>query len=375
MTYFPSMEKVTFLKLNFDSELNAKIDAAMSRVNASGYYILGPEVARFEKKFAAFCGTEYALGISNGLDALFIALKAMNIGPQDEVIVPGNTFIATWLAVSQVGAKVIPVDADIETGQMSAELLKKALDQNKKVKCVILVHLYGVMGDVKSIQQLCQERGVFLLEDAAQAHGTTLKGKKAGAWGDVAAFSFYPGKNLGALGDAGAVVSNNKELMEKMALLRSYGSKKKYYHDVEGYNHRLDELQAAILSEKMEYLDRWNDVRAKQVAFYQSKFKSMPGLKYFSSHAEFTAWHLFVILVKDREALQAFLAEQGIETLIHYPIACHDSGAYKHLGYTSQDLPVSAQIARECLSLPMGPHLKEEQLQKVVNAVLSYFKA
>lgn len=375
MTYFRSMEKVNFLKLNFDSELNAKIDLAMSRVNASGYYILGPEVARFEKKFAAFCGAEYALGVSNGLDALFIALKAMNIGPGDEVIVPGNTFIATWLAVSQVGAKLIPVDADIETGQMSVDLLTKALDQNKNVKCVILVHLYGAMGDVAGIQKLCQKHGTYLLEDAAQAHGSVFQGKKAGAWGDVAAFSFYPGKNLGALGDAGAVVSRHKDLIEKMSLLRSYGSTKKYYHDVEGYNHRLDELQAAILSEKMEYLDRWNETRAKQVAYYQAKFKSISGLKFFSSRADSTAWHLFVLLVKDREGLRSYLAEQGIETLSHYPIACHNSGAYKHLGVTDQELPISAQIARECLSLPMGPHLKNEQIQKVVDAVMGYFQA
>lgn len=367
------MEKVTFLKLNFDSELNAKLDAAMSRVNASGYYILGPEVTRFEKKFAEFCGVPHALGISNGLDALFIALKAMGIGLGDEVVVPGNTFIATWLAVSQVGAKIIPVDAEIETGQMSYELLKRTLDTHQKVRCVILVHLYGAMGDMTSIQQLCKERGVYLLEDAAQAHGTSFQGKKAGAWGDVAAFSFYPGKNLGALGDAGAVVSTNKDLTEKMALLRSYGSKKKYYHDVEGYNHRLDELQAAILTEKMDYLERWNQIRADQVQFYQSKLKSVSGLKYFSSRAEFTAWHLFVVLVKDREALQKYLAEQGIETLIHYPIACHESGAYKNLGFKNEDLPVSAQIARECLSLPIGPHLKNEQLQKVADAVIQYF--
>jgi dTDP-4-amino-4,6-dideoxygalactose transaminase len=370
----PKIE-VPFLRLNEDHKLNEQLANCCKRVIDSGHYILGPEVLNFESQFGKFCGTKFCLSISNGLDALFLALKALDVKPGDEVIVPANTFIATWLATSHVGAKIVPVDAELSSGQMDPALLEIALKSHKNVKCVILVHLYGIVGQIEKIKNLCEKHRVDLIEDAAQAHGTVVNGVKAGAWGDAAIFSFYPGKTLGAVGDGGALVTSRPEVFESVKMLRNYGSQKKYYHEVIGYNHRMDEMQAAILSEKLQHLDSWNQIRAEQVSIYIKAFTEISQLGTFKSEADFTAWHLFVVRTEKREGLRSFLQEQGIETLIHYPVACHLSEAYENLNLKVGSFPVAEEIARTCLSLPLGPHLKASQIEYVADKVREFFAA
>jgi dTDP-4-amino-4,6-dideoxygalactose transaminase len=350
-------------------ELAADIDAALKRVADSGWYILGPEVEAFEKEFAAYVGARHCVAVANGLDALHLALRALDIGPGDEVIVPSNTYIASWLAVSQCGARPVPVEPDESTFNLDPARIRAAL--TSRTKAIMPVHLYGLPADLDPIISLAREQGLSVIEDAAQAHGAKYKGQRIGAHGDVVAWSFYPGKNLGALGDAGAITTNNPEIAERMGLLRNYGSREKYYNEIQGYNSRLDPLHAAVLQVKLQHLESWNERRRAVVARYAA-LSSVASLRlpvepeYASS-----AWHLYVVRHPRRAALQKALQEAGVGTLIHYPVPPHLQKAYAEMGLAAGALPISEAMHRDVLSLPMGPHLSPEAADRVVSLVAS----
>jgi dTDP-4-amino-4,6-dideoxygalactose transaminase len=336
-------------------ELKDEIDEAVSRVLKSGWYIGGIEVEQFESEFAAYTESKYAVGVANGLDALHLALLAMGVAPGDEVIVPSNTYIATWLAVSQCGAIPVPVEPDERTYNIDPARIEVAI--TSKTKVILPVHLYGQPADLSPILAIAKKYGLYILEDGAQAHGARYKGRKIGAHGDAVAWSFYPGKNLGALGDAGAVTTNNPELAKKIGILRNYGSSRKYINEVRGFNSRLDPLQAAILNVKLKYLDQWNDRRKGIAHQYLTKINS-PCLK-LPTVPEWAdpVWHLFVVRHKNRSDFQSYLTQAGVGSLIHYPIPPHLQGAYSgHKDFRSS-LPLAESLANEVLSLPIGPHL------------------
>jgi dTDP-4-amino-4,6-dideoxygalactose transaminase len=357
---------VPFLDLHAAyAELRAPIDAAVARVLASGHYIGGPEVERFEAAFARYCGAAQCVGVGNGLDALHLALLAMDVRPGDEVIVPSNTFIATWLAVAQAGAVPVPVEPDPATFDIDPARIEAAITPRTRV--IVPVHLYGQPADLDSILAIARRHGLKVLEDAAQAQGARYRGRRLGAHGDAVAWSFYPGKNLGAMGDAGAVTTSDPTLAERLRGLRNYGSQVKYVHDVRGFNTRLDPIQAAILSVKLERLDEWNARRRAIAARYLSELAGT-GLELPAVAAQVEpVWHLFVVRHPERDALQAALAAQGVQTLIHYPIPPHRQGAFAQMG--DRSLPVSERIHREVLSLPIGPQMTDAQVEAVVAAV------
>ena len=345
-----------------------ELEAAFKRVLHSGWYILGGETASFEKNFAAYCGATHAMGVANGLDAIFLILKGYGIGPGDEVIVPSNTFIATWLAVSHCGATPVPVEPVDATCNIDPARIAAAI--TPRTKAIIAVHLYGQTADMPPIMALARQHGLKVIEDAAQAHGALCHGGVAGQLGDAAAFSFYPGKNLGALGDGGAVTTNDDALAEQIRTLRNYGSKVKYYNEVPGYNSRLDELQAALLSVKLPKLPADNERRRAIAALYTRELAGIPGLQL--PHVPDWAvpvWHLYVVRHARRDALAKTLAEQGIGTVVHYPVPPHLQPAYAGLGFKQGDFPIAEAIHREVLSLPMGPTLSDEQALQVAAAV------
>ena len=364
--------KIPFLDLGAATrELRPALDAAVARVLDSGWYILGPEVAAFEADWAAFCGADHAVGMANGLDALTLALRALDVGPGDEVIVPSHTFIATWLAVSAVGATPVPVEPDAATCNIDPTRIEAAI--TARTKAIIPVHLYGQPADMAAILPLARKHGLKILEDAAQAHGAGIAGQRVGAHGDVVAWSFYPGKNLGALGDGGAVTTNNAALAERMQLLRNYGSRSKYENEERGCNSRLDPLQAAILGVKLKVLDDWNSRRQAIAARYLAGLCDTPLILPQVPRWADPVWHLFVIRQQNRDALQAHLAKAGVETLIHYPIAAHEQPAYAALGLTGAQLPLAQSLSRQVLSLPIGPHLSDDQVTRVIAAVQDFF--
>lgn len=349
-------------------ELRDEIDQAVLNSMGSGWYILGPEVEVFEKDFAQFCETEHAIGVGNGLDALHLALRAMDIGPGDEVIVPSNTYIATWLAVSQCGATPMPVEPDAATYNIDPTRIESAI--TARTKAIIPVHLYGQPADLDPILEIAGKYGLRVLEDGAQAHGARYKGKRLGAHGDAVAWSFYPGKNLGALGDGGAVTTNDAKLASRLRTLRNYGSRVKYVNEEQGYNSRLDPIQAAILSVKLRHLDEWNERRRNIASHYLGNLKNLGlTLPLVPEWAE-PVWHLFVVRHSKRDNLQQKLNEAGIGTLIHYPIPPHLQQAYADLGYQRGSFPIAEAMADEVLSLPMGPHLDGAQRDKVIAAIL-----
>ena len=357
--------KIPFLDLGAAyRELQSEIDAAVARSLASGYYIGGPEVESFEDEFAAYCGTTHAIGVANGLDALHLALRAMDVGPGDEVIVPSNTYIATWLAVSQCGATPVPVEPDALTYNINPSLIEAAITSRTKV--ILPVHLYGQPADMDPILAIARKHGLRVLEDGAQAHGARYKGQRLGGHGDVVAWSFYPGKNLGALGDGGAVTSNDPLIADRIRVLRNYGSRVKYVNEVQGFNSRLDPIQAAVLRVKLQHLDEWNERRTEIAARYQKALAStklvLPTVPEWAN----PAWHLYVVRTSQREALQRHLAEVGIGSLIHYPIPPHLQQAYASFGYKPGDFPIAEAMANELLSLPMGPHLKPAQVDELI---------
>ena len=349
-------------------EIKSEIDAAILRVLDSGRYVLGPEVEAFEDEWAAYCEAESAVGLANGLDALTLALRALDVGPGDEVIVPSNTYIATWLAVSAVGATLVPVEPDPATYNIDPARIEAAITQN--TRALLPVHLYGQPADMDTILNIARRHGLRVVEDAAQAHGARYKGRRIGAHGDIVCWSFYPGKNLGALGDAGAVTTNDVALAERVALLRNYGSRQKYVNEVAGVNSRLDPLQAAVLRVKLSVLDVWTERRRAVAASYDECLKEAGLLLPHVPEWAEPAWHLYVVRTKAREALQTVLNSEGIGTMIHYPIPPHLQGAYTGLGYPINSFPISEAIHKEVLSLPVGPHLGIQGAQKVIAALL-----
>jgi dTDP-4-amino-4,6-dideoxygalactose transaminase len=358
-------------------ELQPEIDAAIARTLASGYYIGGPEVEAFEDEFARYCGAGYGVGVANGLDALQLTLRAMDVVPGDEVIVPSNTYIATWLAVSQCGATPVPVEPDARTCNINPELIEAAITPRTRV--ILPVHLYGQPADMDPILAIARKHGLRVLEDGAQAHGARYKGQRLGAHGDAVAWSFYPGKNLGAMGDGGAVTTNDAQLADRLRVLRNYGSRVKYVNEVQGYNSRLDPLQAAILRVKLAHLDEWNARRQTIAAKYQAAFELVIASEARQSTARTVlpyvpawaspVWHLFVIRTPQRDALQQHLTEACIGSLIHYPIPPHLQQAYAAMGHKPGSFPIAEAIADEVLSLPIGPHLAATDTDAVIEAM------
>ncbi len=348
-------------------ELKADIDAAVARVLDSGWYILGPEVEAFEAEWAAYCGADHAVGVANGLDALILALRALGAGPGDEVIVPSNTYIATWLAVTAVGARPVPVEPDPATHTIDPARIEAAL--TPATKALLPVHLYGQPADLDPILALARKHGLAVVEDAAQAHGARYKGRRLGAHGDVVCWSFYPGKNLGALGDAGAVTTDRADLADRIRVLRNYGSRVKYVNETQGVNSRLDPVQAAVLRVKLAHLDAWTDRRrAIAAAYARGLSDSGLTLPHVPDWAD-PVWHLYVVRAGDRDGLQRRLTAAGVGTLIHYPIPPHMQAAYAGLGIAPDALPLAARLADEVLSLPMGPQMTSDEAQAVTAAV------
>lgn len=349
------------------AEMREALQAAFDRVLDSGWYIQGEALAKFEQEFAAYCGAEHCIGVANGLDALHLILRAYGIGPGDEVIVPSNTFIATWLAVSHAGARPVPVEPDDATFNIDPARIEQAI--TPRTRAIMPVHLYGQPADMDAINAIAARHGLKVIEDAAQAHGARYKGRRTGALGDAAGFSFYPGKNLGALGDGGAVTTNDPVLAERIRMLGNYGSRVKYRNELQGFNSRLDELQAAFLSEKLARLDEWNVRRARIAAVYQDRLRGgavrLPGVPEWAE----PVWHLYVVRSGRRDALQSHLAARGIGSLVHYPIPPHLQRAYVADGWREGDWPISERMHREVLSLPMGPSLSVDEAGAVAEAV------
>jgi len=352
-------------------ELQAPLDAAYRRVMESGGYILGQEVEAFEEEFAGYCEAKYCIGVGNGLDALHLILRGYEIGSGAEVIVPSNTYIATWLAVSYAGATPVPVEPDIRTYNISPGKIEDAITPN--TRAIIPVHLYGQPADMDLISDIARKHRLKVIEDAAQAHGARYKGKRVGSLGDAAGFSFYPSKNLGALGDSGTIVTNDKELANSVRMLRNYGSQVKYYHHLKGVNSRLDSLQAAFLRVKLRHLDEWNNRRQNIAGYYLKAMTDIPKLTLPSvpRWAE-PVWHLFVVRHQQRNNLQGFLTKCKIGTLIHYPVPPHLSAAYAEQGWNLGDYPITETIAETTLSLPIGPHLTEMMQQEVISKVKAF---
>lgn len=331
------------------------------------YYIQGEEYKKFEDKFASYIGVKYAIGVGNGLDALMLILRAMNIGNGDEVIVPSNTFIATALAVTYVGATPIFVEPILEEYNINPELIEEKI--NEKTKAIIAVHLYGQCADMDRINTIAKKHNLFVIEDAAQAHGALYKGRKAGSLGDAAGFSMYPGKNLGALGDAGMVTTNNKELAEKVAALCCYGSDYKYHHIYKGVNSRLDEIQSGFLNIKLDYLDKWNACRNEIAKKYLTGINNSKIILPVVNKDNYHVWHIFAIRCKDRDKLEKYLNEKGIGTNKHYPTPMHMQGAYADLNIKEGTLPLAEEISKTELSLPMYYGMTDEEVQFVVDAI------
>lgn len=357
--------KVPFLDLRAaHSEIESRLGEAFRRTLRSGWYILGEEVERFEREFAAYCGAKHCVGVGNGLEALHLILRAYGVGPGDEVIVPSNTYIATWLAVSQCGARPVPVEPDERTYNIDPQRIAAAI--TPRTRALIAVHLYGQAADMHPIAEVAARHGIKLVEDAAQAHGARYFGRRAGALADAAGFSFYPGKNLGALGDAGAVTTDDGALAGRVRVLRNYGSQKKYQNEVKGYNSRLDELQAALLREKLALLDAWNERRRALSRRYLAGLSGLPLVLPHVPPDNEPAWHLFVVRSPQRDALAARLDAMGIGTLVHYPVPPHLQPAYAELGLGPGSFPLSEAIHREVLSLPLWPQMTDAQADYVI---------
>lgn len=366
---------IAFLDLGAATrELNAEIDAAVARVVDSGWYIGGPEVAAFESEWATYCGAAHGVGVGNGLDALHLALKAVGVGPGDEVIVASNGYIATQLAVTMAGATPVPVEPDPATHNLDPKRIEAAI--TSRTKAILPTHLYGQPADLEPMVAIAAAHGMALIDDAAQAHGARYKGKKVGGHGptgnaaSITCWSFYPSKNLGALGDGGAVTTDDPELAEKVRRLGNYGSSIRYVNQELGINSRLDPIHAAVLRVKLEKLDEWNARRRAIAVYYSAALADCDGLTlpHFPNWAE-PAWHLYVVQSEDRDRLAARLTEAGVPTLIHYPIPPHRQQAYAAMGLAEGSLPIAERLAKTVLSLPIGPHLTMSDAEKVADAV------
>lgn len=361
--------KVPFVSFaSMHSEIRTELDDAYSRVIDKNYFIHGEECTLFEEEFAEFCGAKYCVGVANGLDALFLILKAMGISSGDEVIVPSNTYIATALAVSNTGALPVFVEPDINTYNIDVNCIEQKI--TSRTKAIIAVHLQGRAADMDEINRIAKKHNLRVIEDAAQAHGARYKGRRVGSLSDAAGFSFYPGKNLGALGDGGCITTNNKELADNVRALGNYGSDYKYHHIYKGVNSRLDELQAAFLREKLKNLDKWNSKRREFANIYLNHIKNPNIVLPLKSDDIFEhIYHVFVIRCKERDKLEEYLNERGIGTVKHYPIPMHRQLAYKDLEISEGELPIAEEISRTVLSLPMYYGMTEEEIQYVIDAV------
>lgn len=363
------MSVFNFLDVGFTYQsLKDEMDAAMAAVMASGHYIGGSALAQFEADYAAWCGAGYCVGVGNGLEALVLPLRARGIGPGDEVIVPANTFIATWLAVAQTGARIVPVDADPLTMNIDLDGVERAI--TPQTRAIMPVHLYGAPVPSERLRALAAAHDLFLIEDAAQAHGASEGNRRAGMLGHAAGFSFYPGKNLGAFGDAGAVVTDDAELADRVRMLANYGSREKYHHEFQGGNSRLDPLQAAALSVKLRYIDAWTARRREIAAVYTAALAGLPDLQ-LPGVAPGTdpVWHLYVLRHPRREALRAALEAAGVPTALHYPIPNHQSGAFA-AEFAGQTFPVTEAICATCFSLPIGPHLSVADAEVIAGRIV-----
>jgi len=360
---------VSFLDLRpAYNELQAEMDAALRRVMESGWYVLGPEVEAFEAEFSEFCGAKHCVGAGNGLDALKLVLQAMDIGRGDEVIVPAFTFVATWLAVSAVGARPVAVDCKLDSANIDAEKIEAAI--TSRTRAISPVHLYGHPADMNAIRRIADRHSLKVIEDAAQAHGAMYRDERAGHLADAAAFSFYPAKNLGACGDGGAVVTDDVDIAIRISKLRNYGSTEKYSHDLCGSNSRLDELQAAVLRVKLHHLSEWNTRREKVAASYLEKLGDIDRLDLpLPSDQVRPSWHLFVIRYPDRDRLRECLLCRNIETGIHYPVPPYATGAYGNDSHCAASYPVAQRLSRTVLSLPISPHMTEKDIGNVISAV------
>jgi dTDP-4-amino-4,6-dideoxygalactose transaminase len=360
--------KIPFLDLKaaYD-ELAPQLDAALLRAAHSGWYILGEEVAAFERDYAAWVGADHCVGVGNGLDALTIGLRALGVGAGDEVIVPSNTYIATWLAIDQCRAVPVPVEPDPVTHCLNPERVEAAVTARTKV--VLPVHLYGHPADLQALRTICEKHGLRMLEDAAHAHGAALEHQRIGSSPDAVAWSFYPSKNLGALGDAGAVTTNDPRIARDAAIIRNYGSEKKYVNDVRGINSRLDPIHAAVLRVKLSKLQQWNTRRDRIARVYMRELEGL-GLGLPSVAPNVThAWHLFVVTCPRRDELRSELDARGVGTVIHYPVPPFRQAAYKEFSVRAAEWPIADWLSREVLSLPMGPHLSDDGVAAVVESV------
>jgi len=366
---------INFLDLKkINNQYREELKQAFERVIDSGWYILGDEVKQFERNFAAYCGAKHAIGVANGLDALILILRGYKelgiMHDGDEIIVPANTYIASILAISANNLVPVLVEPDIETYNIDPAKIREKI--TVKTRAILPVHLYGQLADMPRVCEIAKENNLKVIEDSAQAHGAHINGFKAGNWGDASGFSFYPGKNLGALGDAGAVTTNDDKLASTIRAMANYGSKVKYINDYIGVNSRLDEMQAAILDVKLKYLDADNEKRRILATIYRERIKNpkiiLPGTNNESSHV----WHVFIVRTAQRDELRNHFANNNIETLIHYPIPPHLQEAYRSLGFKSGDLPITEEIAKTCLSLPIFPGLKKEEVNHILETINNY---
>lgn len=355
----------TFLPM--ERELEEEIRAAFERVYRRSWYVGGEENREFEKRFAAYCGAEYCIGTGNGLDALTLILKAMGIGAGDEVIVPSNTFIASALAISRTGAKPVFVEPKMETFNIDPEKIKEAISE--RTKAVMPVHLYGQACDMDPILEMAGKNELKVVEDCAQAHGATYKGRRVGSFGNAAGFSFYPGKNLGALGDGGAVITNDRKLAEKIRALGNYGADQKYHHIYQGYNSRLDELQAAFLTVKLQHLEKMNEMRQGTAQRYLAEIRNEKIILPVVPEYAVPVWHIFAVRCRERDALEDYLNQKGIGTNRHYPIPLHLEECFRDLGFRKGDFPIAEEISRTEISLPMYYGMTDAEIEYVIKMI------
>lgn len=362
--------KVEFVDLNAQfNEIKKDLSKGLDEVFEKGNFILGKNVIEFENSFSEYCGSKFAVGVNSGTDALFLGLMSLAIGKGDEVIVPAFTFIATALAVSYTGAKVVFADINEKTYNIDVEKVEKAI--TKKTKAIIPVHLYGQPADMDGILSIAKKYNLKVIEDAAQAHGAEYKGRQTGSMGEIGCFSFYPTKNLGCFGDGGMIVTSDKKIFEKLLMLRDYGRVGRYEHILKGYNSRLDTLQAVVLNEKLKYLDKWNKMRQKNAAIYNNLLKIGKDIKTpFLAEERTHVYHIYGIRIKNRDSVYEQLRNNGIGALIHYPIPLHLQKAYSELGYKKGDFPVAEKVADEIISFPMHPFLKQEEIGYAVKCLL-----
>jgi dTDP-4-amino-4,6-dideoxygalactose transaminase len=349
-----------------------EIDAAVARVMDSGRYILGEEVRAFEDEFSSYLGVRFGIGVGSGTEALHLALRVCGITSTDEIITVSHTAVATVAAIGLCGAKPVLIDIDASTFLIDPERIERAI--TPRTKAIIPVHLYGYVADMEAIRFIADRHGLRVIEDCAQSHGALLKGRQSGSWGDLSAFSFYPTKNLGALGDGGMVLTDDPELAERVRWIRQYGWRHRYVSEIPGFNSRLDELQAAILRVKLKYLDQRNEARRQKAQLYAARLKAMGIRCPVEEDPKRHVYHLYVIQARDRDALQTFLKEKGIETLIHYPVPVHLQRAYQYLGYQQGDLPATERCSKEILSLPLYPEMPESDVEEVAAWVGRFYQ-